>query len=32
MEGCPDCGYDTLELDDDGVSICCARPECGWRP
>jgi hypothetical protein len=33
VEGCPDCGRDSLTLvtEDDGYSITqCAYAECGW--
>jgi hypothetical protein len=30
-EGCPDCGSDTVEQDDDGGEY-CSRVVCGWRP
>jgi hypothetical protein len=30
LEGCPDCGRDTVELTDQGT-LECARVRCGWR-
>ena len=29
MEGCPDCGQDTVVEADDGESVYCTA--CGWR-
>lgn len=30
-EGCPDCGQDTVAVDDDGGEY-CTNVRCGWRP
>lgn len=33
IEGCPDCGQDTLTQDDpdDEMTVRCTDPRCGWR-
>lgn len=30
-EGCPDCGQDTVAIDEDDGEY-CANVRCGWRP